>query len=101
MTTKLLKVTDVADQKQIAHLLSVHGIEAIPVVDAQEHMKGIVTSHDVIDILRHLDTKDIQKVGGMEALDRPYLDTSFFAMLRKRGGWLVILFLGVWSGANS
>jgi magnesium transporter len=94
MTTKLLKVTDVADQKQIAHLLSVHGIEAIPVVDAQEHMKGIVTSHDVIDILRHLDTKDIQKVGGMEALDRPYLDTSFFAMLRKRGGWLVILFLG-------
>jgi len=94
MATKLFKVTDVADQKQIAHLLSLHGIEAIPVVDAQDHMKGIVTSHDVIDILRDLDTKDIQKVGGMEALDGPYLDTGFLAMLRKRGGWLVILFLG-------
>jgi magnesium transporter len=94
MATKLFKVTDVADQKQIAHLLSVHGIQAVPVVDAQDHMKGIVTSHDVIDILRDLDTKDIQKVGGMEALDGPYLDTGFRAMLRKRGGWLVILFLG-------
>jgi magnesium transporter len=94
MTTKLSKVTDEADQKQIAHLLSVHGIQAIPVVDAQDRMKGIVTSHDVIDILRDLDTKDIQKVGGMEALDGPYLDTGFMAMLRKRGGWLVLLFLG-------
>ena len=94
MTIKVFKVTDVADQKQIAQLLSVHGIEAIPVVDAQGRMKGIVTSHDVIDILRDLGTKDIQKVGGMEALDGPYLDTGFFAMLRKRGGWLVMLFLG-------
>jgi magnesium transporter len=94
MTTKLIKVTDVADQKQIARLLSIHGVEAIPVVDAQGRMKGIVTSHDVIDALRDLDTKDIQKVGGMEALDGPYLETGFFAMLRKRGGWLVVLFLG-------
>jgi magnesium transporter len=94
MTTRLIKVTDIADQKQIAHLLSVHGIEAVPVADAQGCMKGIVTSHDVIDALRDLDTKDIQKVGGMEALDGPYLETGFLAMLRKRGGWLVILFVG-------
>jgi magnesium transporter len=94
MTTKVVQVTDVADQKQVAHLLSVHGLEALPVVDGEGHMKGIVTSHDVIDILRDLDTKDIQKVGGMEALDGPYLDTGFAAMLRKRAGWLVILFIG-------
>jgi magnesium transporter len=94
MTTRLFKVSDVTDQKQIAHLLSVHGIQAIPVVDAQGCMKGIVTADDVIDVIREEDTKDIQKVGGMEALDGPYLETSFLAMLRKRAGWLVILFLG-------
>jgi magnesium transporter len=94
MSTRLFKVTDATDQKQIAHLLSVHGIQAIPVVDAQGHMKGIVTADDVIEVLRQLDTKDIQKVGGMEALDGPYFEAGFAAMLRKRAGWLVILFLG-------
>jgi len=57
-------------------------------------MKGIVTADDVIDVLREMDTRDIQKIGGMEALDGPYLETGFLAMLRKRAGWLVILFLG-------
>jgi len=94
MITKCTKVTDSTDQKQIAHLLLAHGIQAIPVVDTQEHMKGIVTADDVIEVLRELDTKEIQKVGGMEALDGPYFETGFAAMLRKRAGWLVILFLG-------
>ncbi len=94
MTTKIFKVSDVTDQKQMAHLLTVHGIQAIPVVDGVNRMKGIVTADDVIDVLREMDTKDIQKVGGMEALDGPYFETGFLAMLRKRAGWLVILFLG-------
>ncbi|MBV8632346.1 MAG: magnesium transporter [Silvibacterium sp.] len=94
MTRKLFRVSDTANQKEIAHLLTEHGVKAIPVVDAQGRMKGIVTAEDVIDVLREMDTKDIQKVGGMEALDGPYFETGFFAMLRKRAGWLVILFLG-------
>ncbi len=94
MTTKLFKVSDVTDQKQIAHLLSVHGIQAVPVVDGRGCMKGIVTADDVIDVIREEDTKEMQKIGGMEALDGPYLETGFMAMLRKRAGWLVILFLG-------
>src|SRR5271157_2627984 len=94
MTTKLFKVSDITDQKEIAHLLSVHGIQAVPVVDAQGRMKGIVTADDVIDVMREEDTKEIQKIGGMEALEGPYLETGFLAMLRKRAGWLVILFLG-------
>jgi magnesium transporter len=94
MTGKLFKVSDTTDQKEIAHLLSVHNIQAIPVVDRQGCMKGIVTADDVIDVMREQSTKDIQKVGGMEALDGPYLETGFLAMLRKRAGWLVILFLG-------
>jgi magnesium transporter len=94
MTTKTFKISDTTDQKEIAHLLTVHKIKAIPVVDTQNRMKGIVTANDVIDVLRQMDTRDIQKIGGMEALDGPYFDTGFLAMLRKRAGWLVLLFLG-------
>jgi magnesium transporter len=94
MTTNVFKVSEATDQKQIAHLLSVHGIEAIPVVDGQGCMKGIVTADDLIDVLREEDTADMQKIGGMEELDGPYLETGLLAMIRKRAGWLVILFLG-------
>jgi magnesium transporter len=94
MTTELFKVLEDTDQEPIAHLLSVHGIQAIPVVDTQGRMKGIVTADDVIDMLREEDTAKIQKVGGMEALDGPYLETGLLAMIRKRAGWLIILFLG-------
>jgi magnesium transporter len=94
MNSKVLTVSEVAGQKEIAQLLTTHKIKAIPVVDAQNHMKGIVTAEDVIHVLREMDTRDIQKVGGMEALDGPYFETGFLAMLKKRAGWLVILFLG-------
>jgi magnesium transporter len=94
MQTKVHKVQEAADQTEIAHLLSTHGIEAIPVVDGEGRMKGIVTADDVIHAVREEDTADMQKVGGMEALDGPYLETGFVAMIRKRAGWLVILFLG-------
>jgi magnesium transporter len=94
MTTNIHKVSESADQKEVAHLLTKHGIKSIPVVDRENHLKGIITSDDVIDVLREMDTKDIQKVGGMEALDGPYFETGFLAMLKKRAGWLVILFLG-------
>jgi len=70
------------------------GIKAVPVVDENRHMQGIVMADDLIDVLREEDTEDIQKMGGMEALDGPYLETGFLAMIRKRAGWLVILFLG-------
>lgn len=94
MTTEVHKVSESADQKEVAHLLTKHGIRSIPVVDGENHLKGIITADDVIDVLREMDTKDIQKVGGMKALDGPYFETGFLAMLKKRAGWLVILFCG-------
>lgn len=94
MTTEVVKVSDTEDQEETARLLTTHGIQAIPVVDQGEHMKGIVTADDVMDVLREIDTRDMQKIGGMEALDGPYFETTFLAMLGKRAGWLVILFLG-------
>ena len=78
----------------VAHLLSDHGLQAVPVVDGDGRMKGIVTADDLVDVIREMDSADMQKIGGMEALDGPYLETSFLGMMRKRAGWLVILFLG-------
>jgi magnesium transporter len=57
-------------------------------------MKGIVTVDDIVDVVQAEATEDIQKLGGMEALDEPYLEIAFTRMLRRRGGWLSVLFLG-------
>jgi magnesium transporter len=94
MTTRIYTVSANTDQMDIAHLLTQHSIKAIPVLDERGRMQGIVTADDLIDVLREQDTEDIQKMGGMEALDGPYLETTFAAMIKKRAGWLVILFLG-------
>ena len=94
MTTKVYQVTEDADQEAVTHLLSEHGIQAVPVVDKEGRMKGLITVDDLVAVVREEASEDMQKMGGMEALDGPYLDTGFFAMLKKRAGWLIILFLG-------
>src|SRR5207302_1653976 len=71
-----------------------HDFLAIPVIDAERHVKGIVTVDDIVDVVQEEATEDIQKIGGMEALDAPYLDIGFASMVRKRASWLVILFVG-------
>src|SRR5436189_2215238 len=67
---------------------------ALPVVDSANVLVGIVTVDDMLDVAEQEATEDIQKIGGMEALDEPYMRISLFRMVRKRAGWLVILFLG-------
>src|SRR4029079_6450535 len=67
---------------------------ALPVIDRDGHMLGIITADDVLDVADREATEDIQKIGGMEALDAPYLDVGFARMVWKRGGWLSVLFLG-------
>jgi magnesium transporter len=57
-------------------------------------MKGIVTVDDIVDVIREEATEDIQKIGGTQALEAPYLQVSVLGMVRKRVGWLAILFLG-------
>jgi magnesium transporter len=94
MTTEVHKVGEDADQEVVAHLLIDHGLKAVPVVGRDGRMKGIITVDDLVDVIREMDSADMQKIGGMEALDGPYLETSFLGMMRKRAGWLVILFLG-------
>lgn len=67
---------------------------ALPVTDSEGVLIGIVTLDDVLDVAERAATEDIQKFGGTEALEEPYMDVSFKAMIRKRAGWLIILFIG-------
>jgi magnesium transporter len=85
-----------ADQPQgdAVRLMSRYDRVALPVVDSRGVLLGIVTSDDVADVAEEEATEDIQKMGGMEALDEPYATISMWRLLKKRGGWLAALFLG-------
>jgi len=82
-----------APSEDAARLISKYDLLAVPVVDDQNRIIGIVTVDDVIDTMIEANTEDLQKLGGSEALDQPYMSMSFGAMLRKRAGWLSVLFL--------
>jgi magnesium transporter len=67
---------------------------ALPVTDSMGVLLGIVTVDDVLDVALEEATEDIQKIGGTEALDEPYIEAGFLERIRKRAGWLIALFLG-------
>ncbi|WP_224361580.1 magnesium transporter [Hyalangium versicolor] len=94
MRRDVVTVSEDTDQEEVSHIFSEQGLMAIPVVDSERRMKGIVTVDDIVQVVQDEATEDIQKVGGMEALDAPYFEVGFLAMLRKRAGWLMVLFLG-------
>jgi magnesium transporter len=87
-----LHATD--DREEAVRMMREYDRVALPVVDSDGVLLGIVTIDDVLDVAEEEATEDIQLMGGMEALHNPYLDTPFFRMVRKRGGWLMFLFLG-------
>lgn len=88
-----LTVKPETDREEAARLISKYNLLAIPVIDDDRHMLGIVTVDDVIDALVEETTEDVQRFGGMEALDAPYMEIGFVEMVRKRAGWLCALFL--------
>jgi len=94
MNTNLITARENMDQEELGHLFAQHDLLAIPVVDNANHMKGIVTIDDIVDVVEEEATEDIQKLGGMEALDAPYFQIGLVQMVRKRAGWLTILFVG-------
>jgi len=93
MRTDYLSVPEDED-KEIAQILAKQRLLAIPVVDSEKHMMGIVSSADLAGVVQQAAGEDILKIGGMEALEGPYMDVTFEQMIRKRAGWLAILFLG-------
>jgi magnesium transporter len=81
------------DREEVARIISKYNILALPVVDADRRVLGIVTVDDVIDTLVREVTEDVQKFGGMAAIDEPYPAIPFTRMIKKRAGWLCALFL--------
>jgi magnesium transporter len=94
MQTDLVTVSEEADQKEVAAAVADSRLLAVPVLDGAGRMVGIVTVDDIVDVVEEEATRDIQNVGGTAALDGPYLHARFFELVRKRAGWLLILFIG-------
>jgi magnesium transporter len=82
------------DQESVSQVIAQHDLAALPVVDDQGRMQGIVTVDDIVDVVREEATEDIQKIGGTVALEAPYLEVGLLAMVRKRLPWLTVLFVG-------
>ena len=83
----------IADREEVAQLVREYDLVAVPVVDRFGVIHGVVTVDDVIDALVEEHTEDVQRFGGMEALDMPYTQIGFFSMIGKRAPWLAALFL--------
>jgi len=94
MKSEVITVPEDMDDEEVARVIARHDFLAVPVVDQDGRMKGIVTVDDIVDVVQREATEDIHKLGGLEALDIPYMQTGFLPMLRKRAGWLALLFVG-------
>jgi magnesium transporter len=87
-----LKATD--DQEAAVEVFRKYDRSALPVVDERGALVGIVTIDDVLDVAEEEATRDLQRFGGLEALDESYVATPFLSLARKRASWLIVLFLG-------
>ena len=94
MHTDIVQISVDLDQEHIGQIFSKHELMAIPVIDNDSKMVGIVTFDDIAQVVQEEATEDIHKIGAVESLDAPYLQISLLEMIKKRGGWLLILFVG-------
>jgi magnesium transporter len=101
MLTEYIAVPEDLDQEDVARLFAEYDVLALPVIDEIGRMKGIVTVDDIVDVVEEEATEDAHKFGGLAALEMPYLRTDFFSLVRKRAGWLILLFLGGMLTANA
>ncbi|MCM8747508.1 CBS domain-containing protein, partial [Thermomicrobium sp. CFH 73360] len=92
MERDVVKVRATADQEEAARLLVEEGLLAVPVVDDEDRLLGIITVDDVADILEREVTEDIERLGGSQPLEMPYSRATPFYLWRRRVGWLLLLF---------
>lgn len=90
----LIMLKENEDQEVIARHFGKWNFYALPVVDEIGRMKGIVTVDDMVGVVQKEASEDIQKFGGVEALQAPYFNIKFMSMIQKRAGWLLVLFIG-------
>lgn len=91
---KIISVKANTPAENVANIMDKYNLVAVPVVNAIGQLVGVITIDDVVDFRREGDTEDVQKMAGVEAFDEPYMSLSIVEILKKRTGWLVILFLG-------
>jgi len=92
-TRRPVTISPHASRDEATRLISKYDLLAVPVVDGTGQLVGIVTVDDVIDAIVERQTEEVQRFGGMEAIDEPYMDIGFAQMIRKRAGWLCALFV--------
>lgn len=95
MNPDVISVTVGTDQEEVANLMKKYDFLALPVVDANQHLLGIITVDDVVDVIEEEATEDVYRFGGVEpgVLNKPYFKTSLLRVVRSRVGWLVLLFV--------
>ncbi|HTI57964.1 magnesium transporter [Mucilaginibacter sp.] len=93
MDSRLIALNVNDPQEEAINVFRMNNRTALPVTDDADILLGIVTVDDILWIANEEYTEDIQKIGGTEALDEPYLDINLFRLVKKRIGWLIILFL--------
>jgi len=93
MDSRLISLNVNDPQEEAINIFRMNNRVALPVTDDENVLLGIVTVDDILWIANEEYTEDIQKIGGTEALDEPYLDINLFRLVKKRIGWLIILFL--------
>ena len=92
--TEPVTVSPNADREEVARVISNYDLVVVPVVSESGHLMGVITVDDVIDAIQEEQTEDVQKFGGLQALDEPYMQIGLLGMLKKRAGWLSILLVG-------
>lgn len=94
MDSTFVSLNAMDDQETAVEVFRKYDRDALPVVDNEGHLLGVVTVDDVLDVVEEEATEDFQKIGGTEALDEPYMDIALSKLVKKRAGWLAVLFVG-------
>ncbi len=92
--SRVISVKVNTPSEEVSDIMDKYDLVALPVVDGLNRLVGRITIDDVVDVIREEETEVVQKMGGMEALDEPYMSVPLLQMIRKRVGWLILLFLG-------
>ena len=93
MDPHVISVKAGTDQEECARILSHYDLLALPVLDDEGVLLGVITVDDLVDVLEQEATEDFQRMGGAQPLEQPYLETGVFQIAKKRVGWLMLLFL--------
>lgn len=94
MQTNLVSVPPEMDQEEVARILSRYDLKALPVLNAEGKILGVITADDVLDVVEEEAEEDAQRMGAIAPLDNTYFNVSFFTYCMKRAPWLLVLFVG-------